>query len=91
MQRIFGDQQGQSWLLYLDDIVVFSSSVEQHLQRLDAVLGRLQQEGLKARFSKCVLFQPDVLYLGHVISANGVHRSIQDRGCGKMAASQYGL
>lgn len=34
MQRMFGDQQGQSLLLYLDDIIVFSSSVKQHLQRL---------------------------------------------------------
>ena len=39
MQRIFGDQQCQSLLLYLDDIVVFSSSVEQHLERLKVVLG----------------------------------------------------
>nr|XP_046271732.1 uncharacterized protein LOC124073503 [Scatophagus argus] len=46
MQRMFGDQQGQSLLLYLDDIVVYSSSVEQHLQRLEMVLGRLQKEGL---------------------------------------------
>lgn len=34
MQRMFGDQQGQSLLLYLDNIIVFSSSVKQHLQRL---------------------------------------------------------
>lgn len=72
MQRIFGHQQGQSLLLYLDDIVVFSSTVQQHLQRLEAVLGRLQQEGLKAKLSKCAFFQPEVRYLGHVISANGV-------------------
>ena len=72
MQRMFGDQQGQSLLLYLDDIVVFSSTVQQHLQRLDAVLGRLQQEGLKAKLSKCAFFQPEVHYLGHVVSANGV-------------------
>ncbi|XP_077957579.1 uncharacterized protein LOC144406215 [Gasterosteus aculeatus] len=48
MQRIFGDQQCQSLLLYLDDIVVFSSTVEQHLERLEVVLSRLQTEGLKA-------------------------------------------
>lgn len=72
MQRIFGDQQCQSLLLYLDDIVVFSSTVRQHLERLDVVLGRLQNEGLKAKLSKCHFFQREVHYLGHVISDQGV-------------------
>lgn len=72
MQRIFGDQQCQSLLLYLDDIVVFSSTVEQHLERLEVVLGRLQQEGLKAKLAKCAFFQREVRYLGHVISDQGV-------------------
>lgn len=72
MQRMFGDQQGQSLLLYLDDIVIYSSSVEQHLQRLEMVLGRLQKEGLKAKLEKCAFFQQEVGYLGHVISSQGV-------------------
>lgn len=72
MQRIFGDQQCQSLLLYLDDIVVFSSTVEQHLDRLKVVLERLQREGLKAKLSKCAFFRKEVQYLGHVISADGV-------------------
>lgn len=72
MQRIFGDQQGQSLLLYLDDIVVFSSTVHQHLQWLDVVLGWLQQDRLKTKLSKCAFFQPEVHYLGHVITASGV-------------------
>lgn len=72
MQRIFGDQQCQSLLLYLDDIVVFSSTVEQHLERLKVVLDRLRNEGLKAKLSKCSFFQKEVSYLGHVISGEGV-------------------
>ncbi len=72
MQRLFGDQQCQSLLLYLDDIVVFSSSVAQHLMRLEVVLHRLEVEGLKARLRKCSFFQKEVKYLGHVISAEGV-------------------
>lgn len=72
MQRIFGDQQCQSLQLYLDDIVVFSSTVEQHLERLEVVLGRLQQENLKAKLAKCAFFQKEVRYLGHVISDQGV-------------------
>lgn len=72
MQRIFGDQQCQSVLLYLDDIVVFSSMVQEHLQRLAVVLSRLQKEGLKAKLSKCSVFRTEVSYLGHVISDQGV-------------------
>lgn len=60
MQRMFGDQQGQSLLLYLDDIIIFSSSVDQHLQRLETVLDRLQKEGLKAKLEKCAFFQQKV-------------------------------
>ncbi|XP_054872643.1 uncharacterized protein LOC129350363 [Amphiprion ocellaris] len=72
IQWIFGDQQCQSLLLYLDDIVVFSSTVEQHLERLEVVLQRLQQEGLKAKLTKCAFFQQEVRYLGHVVSDKGV-------------------
>lgn len=72
MQRMFGDQQCQSVLLYLDDIVVFSSTVSQHLQRLEIVLTRLQMEGLKAKLEKCDFFKTEVRYLGHVISQHGV-------------------
>ena len=72
MQRIFGDQQCQSVLLYLDDIVVFSSTFQQHLGRLEVVLQRLQHECLKAKLSKCSFFQQEVRYLGHIISADGV-------------------
>ena len=71
MQRMFGDQQGQSLLLYLDDIVVYSSSVEQHFQRREMVLGRLQKEGLKAKWEKCAFFKQEDGYLGHVISSQG--------------------
>ncbi len=72
MERLFGDQQCRSLLLYSDDIIVFSSSIEQHLERLEVVLGRLGRERLKARWEKCAFLQPEVRYLGHVISAKGM-------------------
>ena len=72
MERIFGDQSFQSVLLYLDDIVIFSSSFEEHLQRLDLVLSRLKQQNLKLKLKKCHFFKKEVKYLGHVISAAGV-------------------
>ena len=72
MERIFGDQSLQSLLLYLDDIVIFSSSFPQHLQRLELVLSRLRQQRLKLKMTKCCFFRKEVHYLGHVVSARGV-------------------
>lgn len=72
MERMFGDQRYHSVLLYLDDVIVFSSSVSQHLERLEEVFSRLQQQGLKVKLSKCNFFQKQVKYLGHVVSAEGV-------------------
>ncbi|KAL6455158.1 hypothetical protein MHYP_G00363990 [Metynnis hypsauchen] len=72
MERIFGDQRFQSLLLYLDDVVVFSSSFIEHMERLRLVYDRLQQNGLKLKMSKCHFFQTKVKYLGHVVSASGV-------------------
>lgn len=72
MERLFGDQHCQSLLLYLDDIIVFSSSVDDHVSRLDLVLNRLHKEGLKAKLEKCCFFRKEVQYLGHVISREGV-------------------
>ena len=72
MERIFGDQSFRTLLLYLDDVVVYASSFEQHLCRLELVLGRLRAHHLKLKLAKCHFFAQEVRYLGHVISAAGV-------------------
>lgn len=58
-------------LAYLYDVIVFSRDFDQHLERLAAVLDRLVKANLKLKPSKCQLFQQEVRFLGHVISANG--------------------
>ncbi|KAL7868344.1 hypothetical protein SRHO_G00097280 [Serrasalmus rhombeus] len=72
MERIFGDQSFHSLLLYLDDVVLFSQTFQQHLQRLEMVLGWLKENNLKLKLKKCHFFQTEVNYLGHVVSAAGV-------------------
>lgn len=72
MERMFGDCRYQSVLLYLDDVIIFSATVKQHLERLGEVFSRLQKQGLKVKLSKCSFFQHQVNYLGHVVSAEGV-------------------
>ncbi len=72
MEHMFGSQHFQTLLLYLDDVIVFSGSIDQHLERLEMVLNRLHQEGLKVKLEKCCFFKTEVKYLGHVISNKGV-------------------
>lgn len=72
VQRMLGDQQCQSLLLYLDNNIVFSGSVPQHVEHLEVFLARLQREGLKVKLEKCSFFQRQVKYLGHLISDKGV-------------------
>jgi hypothetical protein len=59
-------------LIYLDDVIVFSSTLEEHFVRLKLVLERLQQAGLKLKPSKCSLLQRSVEFLGHVVSEGNV-------------------
>ena len=59
-------------LCYLDDILVFSNTVEEHLVRLEAVFSRLRTAGLTLKPKKCHFFKDKVLFLGHVVSREGI-------------------
>jgi len=59
-------------LIYLDDIIVFAGSLEQHLDRLVMVFERLRTAGLKLKPEKCFLLQKSVSFLGHVVSGHGI-------------------
>ena len=59
-------------LVYLDDIIIFSSSFQEHLEWLSAVLTKLEEAGLCLRLSKCQFARKQVRYLGHIISSEGV-------------------
>ena len=59
-------------LVYLDDILVFSKTFDEHLDRLATVFDRLDRYSLKFKPSKCSLFQRKVSFLGHVISGQGL-------------------
>ncbi|PIK46429.1 hypothetical protein BSL78_16715 [Apostichopus japonicus] len=72
MQACLHDQFFTSVLCYLDDILVFSKSFDDHLVNLQRVFDRLRQQGLKIKPSKCTFFQSEVKYLGHRVTADGV-------------------
>jgi len=59
-------------LVYLDDIIIFSRTIEEHLERLVRVLDRLRSAGLKLKPEKCSLFRRSVTFLGHVVSNEGI-------------------
>ena len=59
-------------LVYLDDIILFSKSVDEHLERLIRILDRLKSAGLKLKPEKCSLLQKSVTFLGHVVSGDGI-------------------
>ena len=57
---------------YLDDVLVFSETYEEHLHCLSSVFKKFQRAGLKIKLSKCQFFKTRLHYLGHRISANGL-------------------
>ena len=59
--------------LYIDDVIAFSQSIEEHLDHLSQVFNRLRKVGLKLHPGKCQLAFPEIPYLGHIISAEIFH------------------
>ena len=72
MSAVLGDLIGRTCYVYLDDIVCFSPSVDQHLSDLRDVLTKLQQAGLTVNLDKCHFGCREMVYLGHVITPDGV-------------------
>lgn len=72
MDSVLYGLQGERCFVYLDDIVVFASSLQEHEQKLSEVFERLQAHGLKVQPDKCEFLRKEVAYLGHIISNEGV-------------------
>ena len=72
MELVLAGLRWEICLAYLDDIVIFGSTFEEHLERLRTVLDRLRASGLRLKPSKCQLFRREVRFLGHVVTKDGV-------------------
>ena len=72
MEKAVGDMNLLQVLVYLDDLIVFGRTLEEHEERLLKVLDRLEECGLKLSIDKCQFCQPQVKFLGHIVSASGV-------------------
>jgi hypothetical protein len=72
MSKVFMDELDKCVVVFIDDILVFSQTAEEHEKHLRIVLGKLKQHQLYAKFSKCEFWMEEVAFLGHVLSAKGV-------------------
>ena len=72
MTKLFGSLIGKFIMVYLDDILVFSKSTNDHADHLSQVFAILRKHDLKAKLSKCLFCKPQVEYLGHLVGAQGL-------------------
>ena len=71
MQSCFSTLHLHYCIIYLD-VIVFSKTPEEHLLRLRAVFEKLNQSGLKLKPLQCEHFRQELIYLGYVVSKNGI-------------------
>ena len=72
MEMCLGDLLYNGVLIYIDDILIYSKDFADHKEKVDQVISKLRQHGLKLRLNKCQFLRQEVRYLGHVVSSEGV-------------------
>ena len=75
MQNCMGELNFIYCLIYLDDLIVFSRTADEHLHQLHVVFDRLREYNLKLKPSKCSLFQEEINYLAHQVLKESVQPS----------------
>lgn len=72
MQRVLRDRLYRGVMVFIDDILIYSRTAEEHAELVEWVLKRLTEEGYYAHPDKCEFFQREVSFLGHIVSERGV-------------------
>ena len=72
MNQVFQPYLDRFVIVFIDDILVYSSSSEEHSEHLRIILKTLRERQLYAKLSKCQFWLDRVAFLGHVISVEGV-------------------
>ena len=86
MEMCLGDQQFVTLLLYLDDICIFAASIDEMLDHIELVFKWLEEFNLKIKPKKCYFFQHSIIFLWHVLSAEGI--SANPKKVGKVKIGQ---
>ena len=72
MNRIFRPYLDKFVIVFIDDILVYSKTEEEHVEHLRTVLQILRDGKLYAKLSKCEFWKSEVKFLGHVVSKQGI-------------------
>lgn len=72
MNDVFKDKIGKFVLVYMDDILIFSKTAEEHLEHIDQVLGVLKDEKLRCKLSKCKFAMTELRFVGHLVTREGI-------------------
>jgi hypothetical protein len=72
MNNVFMDYLDKFVVVFIDDILIYSQSQEEHVDHLKMVLQRLREHQLYAKLSKCEFWIDEVLFLGHIINKDGL-------------------
>lgn len=72
MNKVFMEEMDRFVVVFIDNILIYSKSAEEHGQHLRVVLGKLRSNQLYAKFNKCKFWMQRVGYLGHVLTVEGV-------------------
>jgi hypothetical protein len=72
MDEVFQDFLDKFLIVYLDDIVVYSKTLDEHLHHLERIFSRLREHKLYAKLEKCQFMQKQIKFLGHLVSAEGI-------------------
>ena len=72
MEIILSGLHWKRCIIYIDDIILFSTTFDDHLTTIREVFDALTKANLKIKPSKCTFVRPELNFLGHVISANGI-------------------
>ncbi len=67
MTKVLGLYLYDFVMIYLDDIIIFSQTMDEHLQHMRKVLEALQQAGLKLKLKKCEFIKKQLKYLGFIV------------------------
>lgn len=72
MDDVLKGLQGHICLVYMDDIIIFSTSLPEHIENLRKVFQRLRDKNLKIQLDKSEFLQKNVKFLGHIITPEGI-------------------
>ena len=77
MDNVLCSKTYKTLFVYMDDIIIFTKTLEEHIKELEEIFMLLYKNGLRLKPSKCCFAKTHLEYLGHVVSAEGIHPNEQ--------------